>query len=196
MGEMHIKILTSFDLRLEKLVHALEQTEKRIFFKLHQKLPMRPKIGFGVLRRINKRALLALLISICVWFSLSIIASSQWASIIIGSRGNLKIDGVGVYKDRSCIVAITYLDWGTLEPGSVRNATLYIRNEGNHGVTLFLATDNWNPVNTSSYMVLSWNYDGRMLGSLESVEVTLTLSVSLEVQNIADFSFDVIIGVN
>lgn len=59
-----------------------------------------------------------------------------------------------------------------------------------------MEADNWNPTNASSYMSLSWNYDGKMLSPMETVEVTLTLSVSPNVENIVDFSFDVIITVN
>ena len=158
------------------------------------KLLMPKKITSKLLSRINKRLLLALLVLICVSSGLSIIAGSQWASTIIGSRGNLKVDGVGVYQDANCSVAVTYLDWGTLEPGSAKNITLYVRNEGNHVATLFLATDNWSPVNASSYMALSWNYSGKMLSPMENIGVILTLSVSSAVINIVDFSFDVIMG--
>jgi len=152
--------------------------------------------GSSFLSRPKRRVLLASLVVICVLSGLGIISGSQWGSTTIGNRGNVKIDGVGVYKDQNCNTAIGYLDWGTLEPASAQNITLYIRNEGNHVATLFMATDNWNPTNASNYMSLSWNYDGRMLSPMETTEVTLTLSVSVNVENIVDFSFDVIIGVN
>lgn len=152
------------------------------------------KTILGLLSRINKRFLLALLIVICVSSGLSIIAVSQWAFTVIGSHGNLRVDGVGVYQDANCSAAVEYLDWGTLEPGSTKNITLYVRNEGNNAAALFLATDNWSPVNASSYMALSWNYNGRMLSPKENIGIVLTLSVSSAVVNIVDFSFDVIIG--
>jgi hypothetical protein len=147
-----------------------------------------------LLSRINKRLLFALLVLICASSSLSIIAGSQLASTIISNHGNLRVDGVGAYQDANCSIAVKYLDWGTLEPGSAKNIKLYIRNEGNHAATLYFTTNNWNPVNTSSYITLSWNYSGVMLGPMEHIEVILTLSVSSIVTNIADFSFDVIIG--
>jgi hypothetical protein len=137
--------------------------------------------------------LLALLVLVCVSSGLSI-AGSQWASTIISSRGNLRVDGVGVYQDANCSVAVKYLDWGTLEPSSAKNIILYVRNEGNHVATLFLATNNWSPVNASSYMALSWNYSGVVLSPMEDAGVVITLSVSSVVKNIVDFSFDVIIG--
>lgn len=108
----------------------------------------------------------------------------------------MKVDGVGVYKDNNCSIVVTYLDWGTLQPGSARNITLYIRNEGNHVESLFMATSNWNPIDATDYMSLSWNYNGKTLNPMETVEVTLTLSISPTVESIADFSFDVVIGVS
>jgi len=148
------------------------------------------------LSKINGYVLLGLVVMICVSLGLGVIVGSQSAFNIISSRGNVVIEGVGVYKDWNCNTAVSFLDWGTLEPGSAQNIILYIRNEGNHVATLFMAANNWNPTNASNYMSLNWNYDGKMLSPMETVEVTLTLSVSPNVENIVDFSFDVIIGIN
>jgi hypothetical protein len=124
------------------------------------------------------------------------IAASRWSTTIIASHGSLKIDGVGVYDDKDCTTATSYLDWGILEPGSTKNITVYIRNEGNHQATIFLASGNWHPLNASSYMHLVWNYDGEALDPMEVAELALTLSVSSAAENIIDFSFDVTIGTN
>jgi hypothetical protein len=142
----------------------------------------------------NKRLLVALLILICMSSSLVIIAESQWTPVIIGNHGNLRICGVGVYQDANCSTAVTNLEWGTLEPGTAENITLYVRNEGNQAATLSLAINNWNPINASTYMALNWNYSGQTLSPMKSVPVALTLSVSSAATGIANFSFDVIIG--
>jgi len=160
------------------------------------KFLMSHNMALRLLGRVKRHVLLEFLIMICVLTGFGIIAASQWRATIIGSYGNVRVDGVGVYEDRNCSVATSYLDWGTLEPGSAQNITLYVRNEGNHVATLFLAVDNWNPANAPDYMSLSWNYDGRTLSPMQTVAVTLTLSVSQNVENIVDFSFDVIIGTN
>jgi hypothetical protein len=153
VGQMYTKALKGFQTRI-----AME-LRLRLHYILESKLSAKIKVGPQILMltklftpkktmpkllsRINKRLLLALLILVCVSSGLSIIAGSQWVSTIISSRGNLRIDGVGVYQDANCSIALKHLDWGTLEPGSVKNISLYIRNEGNHVATLFLATDNW-----------------------------------------------------
>jgi hypothetical protein len=143
----------------------------------------------------NRRILFEFLILICLLSSVGI-AASRWSTTTIASHGSLKIDGVGVYDDRDCISAMTYLDWGTLEPGATKNIKVYIRNEGNHQATVFLTAENWNPVIASNYMHLDWNYSGEKLDPMDVAELTLTLSVSSNAENMLDFSFDVIIGTN
>jgi len=158
-----------------------------------KKLPLIKSPISRFLGRTNRRILFEFLILIIILSSVGV-AASHWSTTIIASHGNLRIDGVGVYDDKDCIAATSYLDWGTLEPGSARNITIYIRNEGNHQATIFLASGNWHPVNAASYMRLDWNYNEKALEPMEVIKLTLTLSVSSAAENILDFSFDVTIG--
>jgi hypothetical protein len=147
------------------------------------------------LGRTNRRVLLEFLVLIMILSSVGI-AVSRWSTTVIASHGSLRIDGVGVYDDKDCVTATSYLDWGTLEPGSTKNITIYIRNEGNHQATVFISSGNWRPADAASYMQLDWNYVGEALDPMEVVEFTLTLSVSSAAEDILDFSFDVTIGTN
>jgi hypothetical protein len=148
------------------------------------------------LGRVNRRILFELLILVGLLSSVGMIAASRWPATTIPSHGDLRIVGVGVYQDASCSVAMRYLDWGTVELGSTKNISLFIRNEGNNIATLYLATDSWNPRNASDYMDLSWNYNGETLSPMESIGIILTLSVSADAKNIDSFSFNVILGAN
>ena len=87
------------------------------------------------------------------------------------------------------------IDWGTPEPGDVVLRTLYMRNEGNVEMTFSLDTTNWSPSNTSSYISLDWNYAGGTIDPDQVIEVTLTLSVSpnIEEAGITTFSFNIVI---
>ncbi len=114
----------------------------------------------------------------------------------IGSRGTIKTVGVGVYEDSGCSSAVSFVDWGTVDPGSLKNVTMYLMNEGNVAVTLFMYADKWYPSDVSNYMTLSWDYDGQPVDPQEVVEITLTLSTSPVIEGITDFSFDIFIGVN
>jgi hypothetical protein len=137
---------------------------------------------------------LAVLLSIV---ALTVLASGfTQSSVRIVGRGTVKAVGVGVFWDSNCTNTASFIDWGMVEPGSMNNVTVYVRNEGNVAANITLATDNWNPSNASDYLALSWNYDGRQLNPQEVVQVTLTLTVSSSVQGIESFSFDIIISVS
>jgi len=85
------------------------------------------------------------------------------------------------------------IDWGLVEPDSVENVTVYIRNEGNAVVSLSLNTTNWNPSNASDFIMLGWGYSGQAVSPNDVVKVTLYLSVSPSIEGISTFSFDIVI---
>lgn len=118
------------------------------------------------------------------------------SSVRIVGRGTVKAVGVGVFWDINCTNPVSFIDWGMVEPGSMNNVTVYVRNEGNVAASISLATENWNPSNAFDYLTLSWNYDGRQLNPLEVVQVTLTLTVSSSVQGITSFSFDIVMSIS
>lgn len=88
---------------------------------------------------------------------------------------------------------VSEVNWGVLSPGSSKSIAIYIRNEGNTPVTLSLAATNWNPPVCSSYMTLSWNFNGQKLNVGEYIKVIVTLSVARDITEIADFSFQTVI---
>jgi len=137
---------------------------------------------------------LAVLLSIV---ALIVLASGfTQSSVRIVGRGTVKAVGVGVFWNSNCTHPVSFIDWGVVEPGSMNNVTVYVRNEGNVAANISLATENWNPSNASDYLSLSWNYDGRQLNPQEVVPVTLTLTVSSSVQGIESFSFDIVISIH
>ena len=132
--------------------------------------------------------------------AVSVIAiSAPWiygileATRTVGGSGIVKAVGVGVYWDAGCTNNATSIDWGMVEPGSAKNVTIYVKNEGNIDVTLSLNATNWSPENALGYMTLSWNYGGQSISPGEVIQVTLTLAVSSDTQGITSFSFDIII---
>ena len=117
------------------------------------------------------------------------------ASTTISNTGNVKAVGVGVYWDSGCSQEVSLIEWGYLDPGETSSVTVYVRNEGNVAVALNMSTENWDPPEASSYITLSWDYSGQILEPGESIQVTLTLSISSDVQNITEFDFSIVIAV-
>jgi len=113
--------------------------------------------------------------------------------VTLPNLGTVKAMGVGVYWDSGCSNSVTSVNWGTVEPGSTNDVTVYIRNEGNAAETLSSTAENWNPSTASAYMSLTWDYGGQVIDVGEVVQVTLSLSVSASVTGITSFSFDIVI---
>jgi len=121
------------------------------------------------------------------------VLSAVQTSRTVSNSGTVIAVGVGVYQDSGCTNPLSSVDWGMLEPGSSKDETCYIRNEGNSVSTLSMSTSNWDPSAASNYMTLSWNYDGQSINPDEVVQVTFTLSVSASIDGITSFSFDITI---
>jgi hypothetical protein len=112
------------------------------------------------------------------------------ANKTVRNTGSMKGVGVGIYWDWSCTNRTSSISWGSLDSGSSKTVTVYIRNEGNTAATLSKAVQNWNPSEASNYMTLNWNYAGQALSVNQVLQVKLTLTVSSTISGITDFDFD------
>jgi len=134
-----------------------------------------------------------IIVAVSVLFLTNITGGLLQRSTTVGSTGAVKGVGVGVFWDSKCTNRVSSINWSLVEPGSLNNATVYIRNEGNAPVTLSLKTENWNPISASNNLTLNWNYAGQNISPNEAVQVKLTLVVSSSIKGITNFSFDIII---
>jgi hypothetical protein len=127
-------------------------------------------------------------------FLFNSIAGQLLSTTSLQSHGTIETVGVAAYRESSCINSMTNVEWGGIGPGGSVTKTVYIKNEGNSGVTLSLNTVNWNPTNAQGYMSLSWNYGGQTIQPNQVVQITLTLSVSSSISGIKDFYFNIMIA--
>jgi len=111
----------------------------------------------------------------------------------IPSVGIVKTVGVEAYWDVACTNRVTEINWGIVEPSSMTNATIFLRNPGNAPITLGLSTENWNPSNASNYIALTWDYAGQTISPGAVIQVKLVLSVSSNITAITTFRFDIVI---
>lgn len=102
--------------------------------------------------------------------------------------------GIGIYWDYTCVLPVDHIDWGTLNPGDSSNITVYVRNEGDANVTLFFVTDNWSPGAAAYYVSLSWDYSGKVIESEQVANITFTLSIDSDIEEVYSFAFDIVIS--
>lgn len=119
-------------------------------------------------------------------------AVMQW-TWRIPSRATLKLMGVGVYKDVNCTIPVLEIDWGVVEPGESKNFSAYIKNESNVPINLTMWTENWDPVNASSFMTFSWDYSASEIPVDASISATFVLNVDPATVGIETFSFIIVI---
>lgn len=116
----------------------------------------------------------------------------QWTRRIPASA-RVKTVGIGVYLDPNCTFPVTEIDWGLIEPSEEKTFSAYIKNESNVAVTLTMHTEEWMPTTASSFIHLSWNYDGKAIPLDESKPVSFILSVDAEIEGIDTFAFTIVI---
>jgi len=124
--------------------------------------------------------------------SFSTIAVMQWTQRI-PSSATVKAVGVGIYKDINFTVSVTQIDWGIVEAGGTKNFSAYIVNRSNVPITLSMVTENWNPVNASNFISLTWNSDGTEIAMDGYVFVTFVLSIDQTISGIDAFSFTIVV---
>jgi hypothetical protein len=117
-------------------------------------------------------------------------------AIVIKNHATIKTLGVGVYWDQACTLKATEISWGLLEPGTSKNVSLYVANEGNTFGYLSMNTTNWQPVNASDFILLTWTAEGEGLDVGQVIYVTFTIEVLASISRIHDFSFDILVWIS
>ena len=128
----------------------------------------------------------------------SVLVASTFALLTIQKNiqgsGSVKGVGLGVYWDLQCKNATSSIDFGLLDPGSYKDFTLYLKNEGNTVLTLNMTSKNWNPIEAANYMSLTWNREGQQVSPDQVISFVIRLSVSSNIQDISSFSLDITIS--
>jgi hypothetical protein len=139
----------------------------------------------------------AIFVSICILIFVTLVAfMGNFGSInTIVRADSIKGIGVGIYWDQACTNKTLSLNWKFIDIGSKDNLKVYIRNEANWAVSLWLGTSNWTPSASSTYISLKWNYSGQVLSVNQVIPLELTLTVSPTIIDITDFSFNTVINI-
>jgi hypothetical protein len=141
----------------------------------------------------------AMLILITYTISLSLVSQAfpeDQTTASFSSVGSIQIQtstGIGIYSDDQCMIDLTSVTWGVLEPGDIKNVTFYLKNEGDSPIIISLETSNWTPTAATNYLDLSWDYNNDAINSEEIIQVKLTLTIDQNIEGVSDFSFDVTI---
>ena len=114
-------------------------------------------------------------------------------SVTLKSLATVKFVGVEAYEDSGLTKPLTQITWGMVEPSENKDFTCYMKNPSNVPIVLTFTTSNWQPANTTTFITLSWSYDGSQIPTASSRLVVFTLHIAPNIVGIAAFSFDITI---
>jgi hypothetical protein len=172
---------------LEKaVVERLERTLKQIYSRLC--IAAKHKKAAKLILATTAVALLCVILSRLI---IANVRSLYQTSSTISSVGTLRAIGIDVYSNAGLTNKVTAINWGLLTPGSQTTYTIYVSNTGILPLTLSLSTSNWDPPTASSYLTLTWNYNGQLINAGKAAQVTFTLTVSGSITGITNFNFDI-----
>jgi hypothetical protein len=162
---------------------------RKVTDKMHQtKSNLKAPFSLRTSNNVHRRAVFA---TVCILIVVTVGTSMEnsKSNKAFAYADSLTGSGVGIYWDQGCTNRTHTLDWGQLAPGSNNVLTVYIKNEENSAIYLWMTTSNWAPSAASTYMNLTWNYQGQILNTNEVSPLELTLSVSQNISGITHFSF-------
>jgi len=112
---------------------------------------------------------------------------------LIGSYGVMSTIDVRFFSDSGCINRLNYISWGSLEPSSIKQYVIFIKNFGSSNVTTISSFANWNSPSSEKFLSLTWSGADTVIPPDSVVSTTLTLKVSPKIQDVGEFSVDVIL---
>jgi len=129
---------------------------------------------------------------VLIVFAFSLAASTLAVITVnqnIGSAGTVSTSpNIGVYSNSACTSNLTSIPWGSLASGGSTTQTIYVKNTGTGTLTLGLSATNWSPAQASTYITVSWDKQGTQLTAGQSIQATVTLTVSSNITGITNFS--------
>jgi len=137
------------------------------------------------------------------WLQLAIFLALLLSTLTVWSlRPRIPISNVsaietvgtfGVYWNSNCTTKVTSINWGNMTPGQEKTATFYIRNEASSPMFLAGIDKNWNPPTAQSYIHFTFDSNDQKIQAGQTKKVTCTLTVSVEITNISNYSFDILL---
>lgn len=100
-----------------------------------------------------------------------------------------RIRNHGIIKTIGCVIDTTEIDWGFIAVGETKSKVINIGNNGTVPITLSFNVSDWNPVEASNYLWVSWNYSDVVINPNDFIPVELYLHVFQNTTGITDFEF-------
>ncbi|PVX26723.1 MAG: hypothetical protein CW691_00440 [Candidatus Bathyarchaeum sp.] len=142
---------------------------------------LRLKSFFCFLKESYKTLILVAIVAIAsvgITSCVSIMLSDPEYNVYVPSLAVIKTIEVELYNSSNGENRLETLSWDELEPGKSINTSFYIKSVSNFIVTLNFHLTDWDPIEISGYLTISWDYNNTRIEPGEIIPVTMTLSAS------------------
>jgi len=135
----------------------------------------------------SKKGMLAVFLALLLGAGGILFAAGQITNYMISNAGSI-VSSSNLEYDT------THIDWGAnLDPGDNIERVVKFWNLGTTSMPVTIAVDNFNTAAAQTYLSLTWNYTGQLIGKTP-VPIAFTLHVSPSIQDVSTFSFNIIIN--
>jgi len=143
----------------------------------------------------NKKHLAIIAVIAIVAIIGAVVAVEYYQSLQIGGNGIIKTVGLAAWNDAGKTSPCTHIDWGALNRGSTTTYTVYIESGSNINATLHMVTGNFTPSGASSYIMVTWDSENKIIQPTTTIPCVITLNIQLSTPtNITSFTYDMTIS--
>jgi len=130
--------------------------------------------------------------SVCLHLAFILIVSSIYTGIIY-ALNPLVLHNSGTIQTSPEITSdTTTMTWGTVAPGEVKTMIVNFKATDGEVVTITYTTANWLPTEAGNFLSISWDYLGQEI-STNWFPVTFTLTISQDIIDISNFTYDIMV---
>jgi len=111
----------------------------------------------------------------------------------VAFEGTITTLDVDLFSDQQCTQNCSAISWGGVYAGESSSEIIYVKNTGDAPITLSMSITNWIPETANSSISMTWNKENTTLDPEETVQATLTLTISENVNDISNFDYKMLI---
>ncbi len=129
----------------------------------------------------------------CLAWTILLSAGTLNTQQTLPTSGLIAGKGLAVYLDPGGTEVATRIEWGTINPGSAVQRTVYVKNTGTVPINLNTTTNTPTPANLFTMISFSTDQQGTQIQPTEITPIVLSLTV-LQTADPTNFTFNVFIA--
>ena len=111
----------------------------------------------------------------------------------VAFEGTITTLNVGLFLDQQCTQNCDSMSWGGIYAGESASKTIYVKNTGDANITLSMSITDWIPESADGPISMTWNRENYTLDPEETIQATLTLTISENTDGISNFGYKMLI---